>query len=250
MMPSLNGLKRLAPRTSSTWGALDLEFCCKRELNYAFGVIVPLRARGGCQHAASRERRYCNIERLPDDFVALIKKHNPHVIEIDLTSNQLRALPDDLHELTHLQALKVKYNRLEVVPPVCFKIQRCAVLDLAGNHIEAIPDDIVRLNALRELDVSGNHITSLTGMPSAHSAAASGYPTETTTPYSSFQVAWINFLTSRLSTLRITSSRHCPSPSGSVRAWSSSSAPQISFAAFPIPWGTSRRSRGWTLPIT
>lgn len=127
------------------------------------------RARGGCEYATSRACRYCNIERLPDDFVALVKKHNPRIIELDLTSNQISELPDDLHELTHLQALRVKYNRLEFVPPVCFKIQRLVTLDLAGNHIEAVPDDIVRLSALRELDVSGNHITSLTGMPSVHS---------------------------------------------------------------------------------
>jgi Leucine-rich repeat (LRR) protein len=108
--------------------------------------------------------RYCNIEHLPDDFVSLIKKHNPHIIELDLTSNHISELPASLHELKYLQALRVKYNRLNAVPPVCFKLQRCVTLDLAGNQIEVIPDDIVRLQSLRELDLSGNNVTSLTGM--------------------------------------------------------------------------------------
>lgn len=107
--------------------------------------------------------RYCNIDELPDDFVAVVNKYNPYLLELDLTSNQLTRLPADLHELKCLRALRVKYNRIPEFPTVCFRLEQCMILDLAGNQIETIPDDIVHLRSLRELDVSGNRIAEVTG---------------------------------------------------------------------------------------
>lgn len=107
--------------------------------------------------------RYCNIDNLPDDFISVVNKYNPYLLELDLTSNHLTRLPADLHELKCLRALRVKYNKIPEFPAVCFRLEHCMILDLAGNQIATIPDDIVNLRALRELDVSGNRISDMTG---------------------------------------------------------------------------------------
>jgi Leucine-rich repeat (LRR) protein len=120
--------------------------------------------KGPHQHSLTEAAviRYCNITSLPDDFVNTVRKATPNIIELDLTSNGLTELPDDLHLLTHLRVLRVKYNKLTAVPAACLKLAECMTLDLAGNLISSIPDGIAQLQALRELDLSGNQVTQCT----------------------------------------------------------------------------------------
>jgi Leucine-rich repeat (LRR) protein len=97
--------------------------------------------------------------------VAQVKQYNPHIIELDVTSNSLTTLPDDLAELRYIRILRVKYNKLPCIPLVCFQLEELMNLEVAGNQITTLPDDIVKLQALRDLDISGNRITKLSGMP-------------------------------------------------------------------------------------
>lgn len=128
----------------------------------------PSPGRGDPARAHSREERalrYCQLDALPHDFVATVLMACPHVDELDLTSNALTALPDDLDQLPQLRVLRVKYNKLAEVPPVCFRLPRCATLELAGNVLSIVPDGLAQLRSLRELDVSGNRITHCTSAP-------------------------------------------------------------------------------------
>lgn len=137
-----------------------------------------------------RTCRYCNIDELPDDFVSVVNKYNPHLLELDLTSNQLTRLPADLHELKSLRALRVKYNKIPEFPAVCFRLEQCMVLDLAGNQIDTVPDDIVRLRSLRELDLSGNRISEVTGFDQREGGSGFSISDSSSHP-ALLQVNWI-----------------------------------------------------------
>jgi len=93
----------------------------------------------------------------------MVRKYNPNITELDLTSNKLTGLPHELAELTYLRVVRLKYNRLTAIPDVVYQLQQCTTLDLAGNLIDHVPDDLVAMQQLRELDLSGNRIQSLTG---------------------------------------------------------------------------------------
>ena len=109
--------------------------------------------------------RYCELTELPADFVAVVKRHNPHITELDLTSNSLTTLPDDLAELKYLRVLRVKYNKLAAIPEAVVALQQLATLDVAGNRLTALPDDLAKLQALHDLDVSGNRLKQVPGAP-------------------------------------------------------------------------------------
>ena len=98
--------------------------------------------------------------------MAIVKRHNPHITELDLTSNSLTTLPDDLAELKYLRVLRVKYNKLAAIPEAVVALQQLATLDVAGNRLTALPDDLAKLQALHDLDVSGNRLKHVPGAPS------------------------------------------------------------------------------------
>lgn len=112
---------------------------------------------------SSAGRRYCDIGELPADFVATVKKHCPHVVELDLTSNGLASLPVDLADLGQLRVLKVKYNALTDVPDVVFDLAQLQTLDVAGNQIALVSENVEKLQRLQHLDLSGNRLCLLTG---------------------------------------------------------------------------------------
>lgn len=93
----------------------------------------------------------------------MVKKFNPSITDLDLTSNKLTSLPSELSQLKYLRTVRVKYNLLTEVPLVLCELEQCMILDLAGNQITDVPSDITRLKQLRELDLSGNRILTLTG---------------------------------------------------------------------------------------
>lgn len=120
-------------------------------------------ASAACERWGRVGRRYCNLTELPDNFMAMLQKYNPHITELDLTSNKLTGLPEELAELSYLRVVRVKYNQLLSIPNVVYSLKQCTTLDMAGNQIEDVPDDLVSMQQLRELDLSGNRIQQLTG---------------------------------------------------------------------------------------
>lgn len=107
--------------------------------------------------------RYCELAELPHDFVATVKRYNPHITELDLTSNSLSDVPDSLAELKHLRVLRLKYNRFTAIPPAVFRLEQLRTLDVAGNQVAVLPEDIVKLPHLQTLDLSGNRLSYVPG---------------------------------------------------------------------------------------
>ena len=65
--------------------------------------------------------------------------------ELDLTSNQLTYIPEELGEMKSLQVLKLGYNELTVVPLGIMGLRSLQPLILSGNRIsEVVKKGIIR----------------------------------------------------------------------------------------------------------
>ncbi|EFJ52641.1 hypothetical protein VOLCADRAFT_102618 [Volvox carteri f. nagariensis] len=115
---------------------------------------------------------YAGLKQLPPGFVDLVKKYNPHITELELSShnpcpkintrsNDITDLPDELEEFRYLRILRLKYNQLKRIPAVVYRLQQLMVFDVSGNKISKVDEAIGHLTLLKELDVSGNEITTL-----------------------------------------------------------------------------------------
>ena len=58
--------------------------------------------------------RYAGLTSLPPGFVDMVKKFNPHITELELSSNTLTDLPDELEELQYLRTVRIKYNQVRI----------------------------------------------------------------------------------------------------------------------------------------
>lgn len=104
---------------------------------------------------------YAGITALPAGFVEMVKKFNPHITELELSSNNLAELPDDLDELRYIRTLGLKYNQLKRMPNVVSRLPQLMVLEMSGNQITQIGDMIGGMVMLKELGLSGNMIARL-----------------------------------------------------------------------------------------
>ncbi|GLI65995.1 hypothetical protein VaNZ11_009689 [Volvox africanus] len=104
---------------------------------------------------------YAGLKQLPPGFVDLVKKYNPHITELELSSNDLTDLPDELEEFRYLRVLRLKYNQLKRIPSVVYRLQQLMVFDVSGNKVAKVDEAVGHLTLLKELDVSGNEITVL-----------------------------------------------------------------------------------------
>jgi Leucine rich repeat len=80
---------------------------------------------------------------------------------LDLGKNQLTALPPEIGQLTALQRLELGGNRLTALPPEIGQLTALQRLDLGGNQLTALPPEIGQLTALQRLELSGNQLTAL-----------------------------------------------------------------------------------------
>ena len=100
--------------------------------------------------------RHCGLEEFPREIFALADT----LTMLDLSGNQLRALPDDLPRLHRLRILFCSNNPFETLPAV---LGRCTSLDIIGfkaNAIAHVPADALPAD-LRWLILSDNRIEQL-----------------------------------------------------------------------------------------
>jgi leucine-rich repeat protein SHOC2 len=97
------------------------------------------------------------------------------MVELNVSTNQLRSLPDDIDKLVNLEVLVVSNNLLRVsCPPnkqTTFHIQRLPAsignlarlreLDAEENEIETLPSEIGQLESLRKLWLQSNKISQM-----------------------------------------------------------------------------------------
>jgi internalin A len=80
---------------------------------------------------------------------------------LDLSGNQLTAVPDWVGDLTALTSLDLSRNQLTAVPESVGKLTALTSLDLRGNQLTVLPESVGKLTALTSLDLRGNQLTVL-----------------------------------------------------------------------------------------
>ncbi|GAX73443.1 hypothetical protein CEUSTIGMA_g895.t1 [Chlamydomonas eustigma] len=102
---------------------------------------------------------HCNITELPSDLGVIL----PSLVELNVSSNQLQALPASMLETcVHLTALSVERNLLAELPVAISRLDCLQQLYAAGNLIEEIHDNAFQgLKALQVLDLSSNQLHQL-----------------------------------------------------------------------------------------
>ncbi|ORZ00354.1 hypothetical protein BCR43DRAFT_485087 [Syncephalastrum racemosum] len=90
------------------------------------------------------------LSRLPDEIADM-----PALEELDLTHNQLRELPINMH-IDTLVHLNVSDNQLGCLPKSIANCRRLRTLNVSKNHLATLPADLVQLTQLEVFDVSEN----------------------------------------------------------------------------------------------
>ena len=81
--------------------------------------------------------------------------------KLDLSGNQLTALPESLGQLTQLQSLDLSENQLTALPKSLGQLTQLVVLSVWDNSLAHLPNSLKELKSLEEIDVSGNKLSEL-----------------------------------------------------------------------------------------
>ena len=79
---------------------------------------------------------------------------------IQLSQNQLRALPSSFSHLTGLRQLVLSNNQFATIPSVVLKLPNLQLLDLSSNQITEIPDQIETIQ-VDELNLNDNRVRTM-----------------------------------------------------------------------------------------
>ncbi len=78
-----------------------------------------------------------------------------------MPSTNLRELPDEFWELSHLEILGLHGNRLTTLPAGIGRLSNLQDLDVSYNELTALPPTMKYLHNLRELVLDGNNLVAL-----------------------------------------------------------------------------------------
>gem|GEM_PF-1736733 len=95
-----------------------------------------------------------------NDITTIENKNNLKKIEyIDLSGNQIKALPRSFGSMKKLKTLDLSDNIIETIPVSLTGLTKLKELDLSGNRISVIPNQIKRLRRLKILNLEGNKLS-------------------------------------------------------------------------------------------
>lgn len=84
------------------------------------------------------------------------ERRDKYVQVLNVDSNSIYALPEQMSALTKLERLQAASNALISLPGSFVRLQALKVLSLAGNVFTTVPDEIGACSRLEELDLSNN----------------------------------------------------------------------------------------------
>ncbi|CAH8507291.1 unnamed protein product [Heterobilharzia americana] len=126
----------------------------------------------------------CGLTTVPDGTFSLIKvllktklylQHNSiqkldsggklsslqNIVILDISSNEFRQLPSDIHELKCLQVLNVSKNLLSNLPPTIVFLSHLIFLNVEDNRLNGLPSDFGKLKKMTKLYLKNNPLLSL-----------------------------------------------------------------------------------------
>ena len=83
------------------------------------------------------------------------------ITRLDLDSNHIAVLPDEIGALTKLKHLGLNFNKLTTLPPSIGSLTALKTLWLHGNKLTAVPTTIGGMTALTTLTLGGNELVTL-----------------------------------------------------------------------------------------
>lgn len=97
-----------------------------------------------------------------EELLQLIKEaKDGNRIELDLSGQQITALPPEIGQLTNLQILSLSGNRLTELPEEITQLTKLQSLSLDENQLTKFPNEISQLTNLQFLYLDGNQLTEL-----------------------------------------------------------------------------------------
>lgn len=117
-------------------------------------VLNLLRPEGS---AGTLDLSACGFEALPS-ITWQLPGRSTALLELQLTNNRLRTLPEDMSALVGLTRLVLDSNLLRQVPDVVLRLPALAVLQASSNSITHLPDDLSQMQSLQALILSSNQV--------------------------------------------------------------------------------------------
>jgi Leucine-rich repeat (LRR) protein len=85
----------------------------------------------------------------------------PYLVDLDLSRNRLKELPDSLWALGRVKRLNLCKNQIEQLPPSIGRMHHLEELVISQNELTALPDSLGQLERLRMIDAWSNNFDEL-----------------------------------------------------------------------------------------
>ncbi|MGI9027505.1 MAG: leucine-rich repeat domain-containing protein [Candidatus Saccharimonadales bacterium] len=77
------------------------------------------------------------------------------ITSLNLSNNQLTSLPAEISQFKNLTTLNVENNRLETLPPEIGQLTKLKSADFGNNRLQSLPSELGDLVQIRQLNLSG-----------------------------------------------------------------------------------------------
>eukprot|EP00035_Acanthoeca_spectabilis_P027254 m.465918 g.465918 ORF g.465918 m.465918 type:complete len:717 (+) comp24697_c0_seq1:164-2314(+) len=103
----------------------------------------------------------CHMTVYPHSTISQLSDCLGDVVELNLSSNKLTGIPDEINSFAMLQILNCQHNQICAIQDLSQGFSELTNLHLNGNNLTSIPETVSQLNELRVLDVSFNDLQTL-----------------------------------------------------------------------------------------
>ncbi|XP_062898569.1 leucine-rich repeat and death domain-containing protein 1-like [Mobula hypostoma] len=91
------------------------------------------------------------IRDLPDELCNLT-----NLKELDISNNELKAIPARIGEMKNLEKLVAAYNNITYLPKSLTELVKLKCINIRGNKLSSLPSDFGQLQSLEEIDLKEN----------------------------------------------------------------------------------------------